>query len=375
VTAVSRGKIVKRTWKWDGQKRVAYCFDVAVNGKRTRRQYPTRAEAQAALDQFRAEARSTKAGRPVLSFGEAVTRYVASKARRKALPEVARILEGLKGAFGADTPIHEITAARISAWKAARLQETSRQTGGPLSAAAVNRPLATLRNLLKTAANEWELLEAVPAIRLEQEPKGRVRWLTAEEAYRLLEACRASQNPDLHDLVEFAMFTGVRQGEALSLDWGHVARERGVVVVAESKNGKPREVPLNVRADAVLLRRGPRGSGLVAGLVFGAGSFDHFRTSWETAVRRAKLVAPLRFHDLRHTFASWAVQRGASLHEVKDLLGHSSLQMVLRYGHLAPENLRRAAATLDGVLPNPGPDGAWTAQELVALQEATQKCV
>jgi integrase len=65
---------------------------------------------------------------------------------------------------------------------------------------------------------------------------------------------------------------------------------------------------------------------------------------------RAKLV-DFHFHDLRHTFASWAVQRGATLQEVKDLLGHSTLAMVMRYAHLSPEHLRSAVARLDTALP------------------------
>jgi len=72
--------------------------------------------------------------------------------------------------------------------------------------------------------------------------------------------------------------------------------------------------------------------------------------SWETAVQRAKLI-DFHYHDLRHTFASWAVQRGATLQEVKDLLGHHSLAMTLRYGHLAPEHLRAAVSRLDATLP------------------------
>ena len=73
-------------------------------------------------------------------------------------------------------------------------------------------------------------------------------------------------------------------------------------------------------------------------------------------------VADFRFHDLRHTFASWSVQRGASLHEVKDLLGHHSLAMVLRYAHLAPENLRSAVSRLDEVLSaTPQHNGSTTA--------------
>ena len=66
---------------------------------------------------------------------------------------------------------------------------------------------------------------------------------------------------------------------------------------------------------------------------------------WPTAK-----VRQMRFHDLRHTFASWAVQRGATLQEVKDLLGHSSLAMVMRYAHLSPEHLRKAVGRLDGLL-------------------------
>ena len=95
----------------------------------------------------------------------------------------------------------------------------------------------------------------------------------------------------------------------------------------------------------MLARRGPKD----AGLVFGSSNFDRYRTAWERAVTRAKL-ADLHWHDLRHTFASWAVQRRVSLYELKELLGHSTLTMVKRYAHLAPEHLRAAAAALDGVL-------------------------
>ena len=84
--------------------------------------------------------------------------------------------------------------------------------------------------------------------------------------------------------------------------------------------------------------------------MFGTKNWDHFRSAWENAVDWAKL-SDFHYHDLRHTFASWAVQRGAKLQEVKDLLGHRSLAMVLRYSHLSPEHLRSAVARLDAVLP------------------------
>ena len=97
----------------------------------------------------------------------------------------------------------------------------------------------------------------------------------------------------------------------------------------------------------MLVRRGPKDSGLV----FESASFNHYRSAWQAAVTRAKL-ADFRFHDLRHTFASWSVQRGAAVQEVKELLGHASLAMTMRYAHLSPEHLRRAGARLDDV-PSP----------------------
>jgi integrase len=157
--------------------------------------------------------------------------------------------------------------------------------------------------------------------------------------------CRKSKNAVLADLVEFCLFTGLRQAEALGLTWERVDRSRGVVLMEMTKSGRRREVPLNSEADAALMRRGPRDSGLV----FGSTSWYIFRSHWKDAVAAAK-IDNFRFHDLRHTFASWAVQRGATLQEVKDLLGHSSLAMVMRYAHLSPEHLRKAVARLDGML-------------------------
>jgi integrase len=152
-------------------------------------------------------------------------------------------------------------------------------------------------------------------------------------------------------------------------------RARGVILLDVTKSGKRREVPLNSEADAVLARRGPRD----AGLVFGSRKWDRYRTAFENAVVRAKLT-DFHWHDLRHTFASWAVQRGATLQEVKELLGHGSLAMVMRYAHLSPEHLRRAVARLDGALacavPTARPAGDSTqisTQEAADLLGVSQK--
>jgi integrase len=349
-------KVRQFAWKLPGQrtKRKAWGFVGIERGKQVRqfKSEWTKEQAQEALAAFLLKIEQPKVAASSITFSVAVERYLATKARKRSLTEDARILGHLREYFGNDTPLADITAARVADYKGFRLS-TARKVGDdtrPLTGATVNRALALLRHLLRLAHEEWEVLDKVPRIRLEREAEGRLRWLTPEEAARLLDVCRRSRNTDLLDLVELALFTGMRRGEVLGLAWERVDRARGVVLLDVTKSGRRREVPLNGRADAVLARRGSKSEGPV----FPSKRWDAYRTAWDLAVGRAKLDN-FRFHDLRHTFASWAVQGGATLQEVKDLLGHKSLAMTLRYGHLAPEHLRTAVARLDAKLPAKSP--------------------
>lgn len=211
----------------------------------------------------------------------------------------------------------------------------------------------------------------MPKIRLEPEPQARLRWLKPEQAIKLLAACGKSRNIALADLVEFALFTGVRKSEALSLTWDRVDRARGVILLETTKSGHRREVALSLNADAVLARRWTDGA---MGLVFGSRNWNSFRTAWETAVA-ASGIDDLRFHDLRHTFASWLVQRGRSLREVQEALGHTTQAMTLRYAHLAADHLRAAVAVLDNVLPveTASVSAQASAQDVDKLVEVSQK--
>src|SRR2546425_7826127 len=286
MTVIRGGKITPYTWTdVDGKRQKSWRWSVNVDGKQRRRQgYASKAEAETGLDQFKAGLLAPKA-RPSITLAQAFEKYFETKARKKSLAEDRRQAEHLKAAFGKDTNLGDIGAASISDYKAKRLAMKSRQTGATLSAVAVNRPLALLRHLLHLAHEEWGVLDGIPTVRLEDEPEGRLRWLTPEEANRLLAAARESRNPDLADLIELSLFTGLRQSEALELTWDRVDRARGVILLEETKNDELREVPLNARADAVLARRTAG-----AGLVFGSSSFYTFRTAWEGALRRAKLV-------------------------------------------------------------------------------------
>jgi len=362
--------IRKRTWTYAGRKRTAYEFSIVHEGKLSRKQFPTRAEAQDELDKFKDDLkRPAPVEVPTLTLEAASRRYLAAKSRKRSLTEDERMLEHLKDHFGKDTALAEITAGRISQYKTRRLAAVRTIGKGEkaierrLSIASVNRPLALLRHLLRLAHEEWGVLAAAPKrLKLDREPR-RLRWLRPEEAVRLLEACRQSKNSDLVNLVEFALFTGMRQGEILSLKWQQVERACGVVALEadQTKTDEARQVRLNARSDAVLARRWKDG----AEYVFESQNWSHYQSAWEAAVRRAKIMN-FRFHDLRHTFASWLVQKGRPLKEVQEALGHRTLTMTLRYAHLSADNLRAAVASLEDVIPS---DGARLAQDIRTLRD------
>src|SRR5215831_10584566 len=231
-------KVNQRLWKIPGQrtKRKAWGFTAQINGKQVRRYKAewTQDDAEAELAKALLEIEPEQQKSPGIALEQAVERYLAAKSRKRSVSEDRRILGHLTNYFGEDTPLAEITSSRISEYKGHRLSTTRKIGEGetaierPIAGATVNRALALLRHLLRLAHDEWEVLDVLPRIRMEREPEGRLRWLTPEEATRLLDACRSSRNTDLIDLVEFALFTGMRRGEVLGLSWERVDRARGV---------------------------------------------------------------------------------------------------------------------------------------------------
>ena len=330
-------------------KRKAWGFTAQINGKQIRRYKAvwTRDDAEAELAKALLQIEPEKPKGPGITLEQAADRYLASKARKRTIEADRRRLDLLKAEFGGETPLAEITASRISEYKAKRLAAVRKVGQGEtaverrLTAAAVNRPLALLRHLLRLAHEEWEAIENVPRIRLEKEPQGRLRWLTQEEITRLLDAAAKSRNKELRAAVIAALNTGLRLGELLGLTWERVDLSRGVIRLELTKSGRRREVPLNAESYDALVTLAPK----VSGRVFRTKSV---RKAYENAVANGKLD-DVNFHTLRHTFASWAVMRGVSLKELQELLGHSSLAMTMRYAHLAPERLRSAVTRLEGL--------------------------
>jgi integrase len=275
-----------------------------------------------------------------ITLAQACERYLAAKSRKRSLSNDTRIVKHLKAELGDDTSLSEITAARISEYRSKRLAAVRKIGTGEsaterrLTAAAINRPLALLRHLLGLAREEWGALDAVPRIRLEREPQGRIRWLEPDEEVRLLDACGKSRTKHLAAVVRVALETGLRRGELLGLQWEQVDMSRGLIRLADTdtKSGRRREVPMRQAVYEVLAGL----KGARKGRVWPAGDV---RTAFENAVAEAKLNG-LHFHDLRHSFASWFVMRGGSLQALQSILGHADIKMTLRYAHLAPDHLR-----------------------------------
>lgn len=220
-----------------------------------------------------------------------------------------------------------------------------RAKAGLRSAATLNRYLAALAAVFtwsfkrRIAPRGWEH----PCRKIERAPENNavVRFLSSEECDRLLAACRDSSWPRLYILVLMALTTGARRGELLGLTWGDVALDRAVAQVRDSKNGHPRTLPL---LPAVLEELQRFAIARPEACVFPSrGKLTRprsFESSWLSALKRAR-IRRFRFHDLRHTCASYLAQNGASLLEIADVMGHRQLAMVKRYSHLTTETKAR----------------------------------
>lgn len=175
-----------------------------------------------------------------------------------------------------------------------------------------------------------------PCRGVEREPENneKTRFLSDDERQRLLAACKASKWKRLYLVVLLALTTGGRRGELSGLRWRDVDFEHAVIHVGRSKNGDPKALPL-VPAVIEQLRafEGAPGAFVFPSTRRPGQAYD-FKACWAEALRVAK-IRGFRFHDLRHSCASFLAQNGATLLEIGDLLGHRQVSMTKRYSHLA----------------------------------------
>jgi integrase len=208
--------------------------------------------------------------------------------------------------------------------------------------ATVNRYLATLSHMFTTAVREWRLIDRNPVrdVSKKKEARGRTRFLSDSERTALLTACANSAWAGLCPLVLLAISTGARRGELIRLQWTDVSLDPPSprALVRETKNGESRVLPLVGRSLETLTKLRSR-EGDRSRFVFPAPSgadrpYEWFDAHWHAALTAAG-IEDFRFHDLRHTCASYLASQGASLLEIADVLGHRTMSMVKRYSHLA----------------------------------------
>jgi integrase len=296
------------------------------------------------------------------TFSELVEEYKKWAERQKCFYSKIHLINQLSDDFG-NVLLKNFNTKMLEQYQTKRLNEGKRKGKDaegrtiviPNKPATVNRLQATLSHMF-TKGYEWEMLsedtlKRVRKVKLLPENNRRLRYLSNEECQKLISKC----DPHLKAIVTTALNTGCRKGEILSLEWEkHIDLKHGFILLDKTKNGDRRELPINDTLRGVL-------QGLTRRLDVPHVFYDHdtgkpyrdVKRSFKTAVKRAG-IRDFHFHDLRHTFASHLVMAGVDLTTVKELLGHKTLTMTLRYAHLAPAHKVTAVAILDKAINGQG---------------------
>jgi len=312
------------------------------------------------------------------SFKELKEEYVKWAERQRGYKKKLSVINQLADQFG-HYPLRRFDTRMIEQFQTERLQKGHKP-------ATVNRHIATLKHMF-TKATDWnmveeETLKRVRKVKLLEENNRRLRYLNKDECIALLNACKKHLKP----IVITALNTGMRKEEILNLKWDNVDLKNGFILLDITKNGERREIPINATLHEVLsgivrridipyvfyVARKKKESIIDSTKVIENVSpigdkipqeetenqtedskpsqrYGNIHRSFKSACKTAK-IRDFHFHDLRHTFASQLVMAGIDLTTVKELLGHKTLTMTLRYAHLAPSHKVKAVDILDNTI-------------------------
>jgi integrase len=231
----------------------------------------------------------------------------------------------------------DLTPALITEYRNKIIVEPNKR-GEKRTPSTANRYHTAISHCFTIAAKEWEWMQENPMTKVSKlkEPRGRTRFLDDEERERFLKVCKVSQSPFLYVLVVLALSTAARKDEILSLRWKDVDLQRGLIFLHDTKNGDKRSLPL-VGVAKDLMKAHFKNRNENTDLVFPAKNLKEaidIRTPFETALKKAE-IEDFKWHDLRHSAASYLAMDGASLAEIAAVLGHKTLSMVKRYSHLS----------------------------------------
>ena len=269
--------------------------------------------------------------------------------------------------------LYEITPHMVEKFKSDRISEGLKTDGvikygsdrikKGLKPATVNRSLLVLKSLYNRAI-DWGRFKGenpVRKIKFLKENNTRVRFLEPNELVKLLSSCRGILKP----IVIVALHTGMRKGEILGLKWQDCDFRRNIIYLRNTKNGEKREVPMSepVKTAFIRVRKNP-----LSDFIFchkDGAQIKDIKKSFFTAIQKSA-IKDFRFHDLRHCCASYLVMNGVAINTVREILGHKSMDMTLRYAHLSPDHRKQAVDILAKKI-----DTFWTPeQKIEKLQNA-----
>ncbi len=279
------------------------------------------------------------------TFRELSVHYLSWAKRQRSFKSKEGFIKQLDLTFG-NCQLRKITPMFIEEWQTERLTKNMPAT--------VNRQLATLKHMF-TKAEEWgitseDIIRKVRKVKLLPENNKRLRYLAKDECYALIEACGSSSVLHLKPIVITAINTGMRKEELLSLEWDkHIDFENNLILLDKTKSGKRREIPINKTLRETLQRIIIKMNSPYVFTDNNGKRFKDVKKSFKTACAKAG-IKDFRFHDLRGTCCSHLVMAGVDLVTVKELMGHQSLAMVLRYVGLAPNHKAKAVELLDNAL-------------------------
>jgi integrase len=340
-------------------------------GKRVRKTFKKKKDAEAELGKrvsLKAEGRYLDVKKEcVTTLSDLIKKYEENFGNQRSFENWKKLCLGkFKAYFGADTIIANIRYVDLETYRN-KLKQSITRKSTIRTIASVNREMSCFHHLLQKGV-EWEMLEQSPFDRgksmQEKENNARIRYLNHQEIAQLLNTC----SPHLRNIVICALNTGMRRGEILVLKWNQI--NNGFIYLRETKTNESRQVPINDTLAALFKKlREQRGLGSEYVFTFSrkdkkkkdaqgnqinviqnepGDRINSVKGSFSAAIRRAK-IQDLRFHDLRHTFASHFVMRGGSLKDLQEILGHKTMTMTLRYSHLSQDHKMKAINLLNGL--------------------------
>lgn len=332
-----------------------YWLDYRVNGRRKRRKIGSSKKlAETIMRKIRVEIAECKyldiREEKTISFQEFADIYVESYAKKKRSWPTTDVhyLKRLLPFFGS-RPLNEISPLMVERYQTERRNQKTYK-GSSTSVAYVNRELACLKCMFSHAI-EWGYAKDNPVkkVKFEKENNSRVRFLENEELKKLIDCSDKALKP----AIILAVNTGMRLNEIQDLTWQDIDLRRSFITLRFTKNGETRRVPMNQTVRDVLSGFTDRNDN---SYIFCKkdGTRYNFRSPFLRAVQKAG-IKDFHFHDLRHTAASYLAMAGVDLNTIREILGHKTLGMVLRYAHLSHSHQANAVSALDKHM-----DTIWT---------------